>query len=174
MKTQGKLFYNNDDVLDYSFDEFQNYRLNVGYSFDYGGLLNNKTIKENILLPLHYHNELDAEEAEKRVEDYLARYMLEEFADLRPAMTPGYVRKLACVVRSLALDPEVLFLDGPTTAVDKERANILVNEIANSVQQGKVKIVIFTTTYESGFEAWKAKELDMSDFAQPHLYEVAA
>lgn len=159
----GQLFVNQLDVSDLSFEEFQGYRLNIGYTFDFGGLLNNRTIKENILLPLQYHMEVDFEEAEGIVEDYLARFKLLEFKDLRPAMTPGYVRKLGCVIRSLVGNPQILVMDGPTTAIDKERSQTLIDIVKEKLDKKEVKMVLFSSTYDGGFTEWNPKILRLED-----------
>lgn len=159
----GQVFVNENNVQDMSFEEFQGYRLNIGYSFDFGGLLNNRTIRENILLPLQYHNEISNEEAEDLVDSYINKFSLEEFGDLRPAMTPGYVRKLACVIRSLVLKPEVLVMDGPTTAIDHGRSKILVSLIKEKLENKEIKILLFSSTYEEGFSEWSPKTLEIKD-----------
>lgn len=161
-KWNGAFYFNDDDLNEMSFEEFQSYRLNLAYSFDHGGLLNNKSILENILLPLQYHNELSLEESQALCLEYLEKFDLIEFKDLRPAMTPGYVRKLACVIRSLTQRPQVLVMDGPTTAIDREKSQLLVDIINEKRLSGEIKILLFSTTYETGFEKWEPKTLKLS------------
>src|SRR3954463_3151040 len=48
----GKYLLNEDNVTDMTFEDFLTYRLGIGYTFDYGGLINNKSIEDNLLLPL--------------------------------------------------------------------------------------------------------------------------
>jgi ABC-type lipoprotein export system ATPase subunit len=161
-KWSGNYYFNDDNLNEMSFEEFQSYRLNIAYTFDHGGLLNNKSILDNILLPLQYHNELSSEEALKISLEYLERFELLEFKDLRPAMTPGYVRKLACVIRSLTQRPQVLVMDGPTTAIDREKSQLLIDIINEKRKSGEIKILLFSTTYETGFETWEPKTLLLS------------
>ena len=67
----GKFLINDDNVVDMSFEEFLPYRLMIGYTFDYGGLINNRTIYDNLMLPLLYHKLVDVEEANRRVMEVL-------------------------------------------------------------------------------------------------------
>lgn len=98
---QGKYLINNENVAEMSFEEFLPYRLSIGYSFDYGGLINNRTIFENIILPLVYHKILPYEEARLQVDGLLKRFELEKFRNQRPAHIPGRVRKVACLLKKL-------------------------------------------------------------------------
>jgi len=115
----GFVCLNDMKVSDMSFEEFLPYRLKIGYSFDFGGLLNNKTIFENLTLPLMYHKILDIESANKRVLEYLKFLAIDKYKDQRPAVVPGGVRKITCMLRALILHPDVLLLDDPSVGMNE-------------------------------------------------------
>lgn len=111
---KGKYFINDQDVNEMSFEEFLPYRLAIGYSFDMGGILHNRTVAENLLLPILYHKMMDQTAAEKRVMEALEHMGIQQYKDLRPSQVPGGIRKHVCVLRPLLMNPQVLLLDDPT------------------------------------------------------------
>ncbi len=69
--TYGKYMINGKDVGDMSFEEFLPYRLGIGFSFDIGGLINNRTLFDNLMLPIMYHDEMTFKEAQQWVTEIL-------------------------------------------------------------------------------------------------------
>ena len=161
--SQGSILVNGEDAMEFSFEEFTKYRFNIGYTFDYGGLLNNKTIKENITLPLQYHNEFHADEIEEAADWFLSYFDINQFANLRPAMTPGFVRKLGCIIRCLIVKPQVLVMDGPTAALDKIRSENLVRYIYEKFETTEIRMILFSTSYDGSFEPWSPKTLEIKE-----------
>lgn len=139
---QGKILYNDQDVSGFSFEEWASLRLRIGYSFDFGGLLNNRTLFENLLLPLHYHNALSYDEAILRVEELLEKFDLIKEKDLRPSEVTGSQKKAACVARSLVLHPEVLLLDDPTIGLKSATREALFSEVEEHMSKRNLKLVI--------------------------------
>ena len=92
--------------------EVQRLRARFGFVQGYGGLLSNRTIRENIALPLSVHGGLSVEDEERRLDEFLARFSLVPVANLKPHDMDGATRWRACVVRSLVLDPDWLVLEG--------------------------------------------------------------
>jgi phospholipid/cholesterol/gamma-HCH transport system ATP-binding protein len=146
----GKYILNNDNVTDMSFEDFLTYRLGIGYTFDYGGLINNRTIEENLLLPLTYHNLISRGEAKQRVENILRRFDLMKFKDERPAHVPGRVRKLGCLLRALVIHPEMLLMDDPSVGLGSDTTGVFVDVIHDLRKQGHLKH-IFVTSYDDKF-----------------------
>lgn len=120
MPQRGRYLINDMNVSDMSFEEFLPYRLKIGYGFDFGGLLNNRTIIENLILPITYHKILGYKKAEERALDYLGYLGLKKYKDQRPAIVPGGVRKLTCMIRALILHPELLLLDDPSVGMSED------------------------------------------------------
>lgn len=146
----GKYLINDENVMDMSFEEFLPYRLAIGYTFDYGGLINNRTVFENLMLPLLYHKLIDPLEAEKNVRDLIKRFELEKFKDERPAHIPGRVRKIACLLRSLVTDPQVLLLDDPSVGLGQDIALKFLDLIETHKKSKGLKHV-FITSYDEKF-----------------------
>jgi ABC-type multidrug transport system ATPase subunit len=149
MPTQGRFEINGENVLDMRFDEFLPYRLKIGYTFDLGGLLSNRTIRDNLLLPLQYHKLCSAQEAVDRVDYYLERFSLMKSKDVRPANVSGSVRKLACLLRSLLIEPEVLLLDDLTVGLSRPVVEDYWGCLEELRKGGKNHTIIFSSYDES-------------------------
>lgn len=146
----GKYFLNEDNVTDMSFEDFLTYRLGIGYTFDYGGLINNKTLEDNLLLPLTYHNLISRAEAKNRVTEVLKKFDLLKFKDERPAHVPGRVRKLGCVLRAIVTHPQMLLMDDPSVGLGSETTSLFVDLVHEMRDQGFLKH-IFVTSYDDKF-----------------------
>lgn len=148
---QSGFFYINDqNILDMSFEEFLPFRLSIGYTFDYGGLINNRTVYDNLMLPLAYHKLIPMEEAQKRVADIIKAFDIEKFAHERPAHIPGRVRKLACLLRALVMRPEVLVMDDPSVGLGQDTLYTFVDYLHKMRQEGALKH-IFMSSYDEKY-----------------------
>ena len=146
----GKYLINGDNVCDMSFEEFLPYRMEIGYSFDYGGLLSNKSLFDNLMLPLLYHKVLDRKEGEARVNEMFKIFDIAKYKDERPAHVPGRVRKIACVVRSMVMNPQVLLLDDPSVGIGQDGSYILADYIHKLRKEGHLQH-IFMSSYDEKF-----------------------
>lgn len=122
LPTKGNYFINDANIGEMSFEEFLPYRLSIGYGFDMGGLIHNRTLFENLILPLNYHKVLAVPEATERVMSYLREFNLIKYKDQRPSFMPGSARKLACLLRAVILHPQMVLLDDPTVGLPQDTA----------------------------------------------------
>lgn len=146
----GKYLINGENVVEMSFEEFLPYRLQIGYSFDYGGLINNRTLRDNLMLPLLYHKTVSSKEAKERVEEMIKTFDVVKFAEERPAHVPGRVRKLACLMRSLVMRPQVLLLDDPSVGLGQDSIYTFVDHVHQLRKDGFLNHV-FISSYDEKF-----------------------
>jgi phospholipid/cholesterol/gamma-HCH transport system ATP-binding protein len=157
--TKGRFLINDNNVGELSFEEFLPYRLNIGFGFDYGGLLNNRTVLENLMLPLTYHNLLSYKKSQERVQEYLDLFNLIEIQNKRPSEISGGMRKESCVIRSFLTNPEVLLLDDPTTGMSSEAKQILIRLINEKIKMGILKHVFVVTEDDHFLGEFPIKEM---------------
>lgn len=158
----GRLLINGENVSDLSFEDFLAYRLSMGYGFDMGGLLNNKSLYENLILPLQYHKICDNEEANERVNQAIDMFGMGIHKDQRPYAVPGSLRKLTCIVRSFLHWPQVVFLDDPLTGLKEDNINDLVYFMEESFATRGLRQVFFTSENSVLANKFNAEELLIS------------
>lgn len=147
--SRGQYLINGIDVSELSFEEFLPYRLAMGYSFDIGGLISNRTLFENLALPLMYHGEGSSDEISHWVSEVLEIFGISKEKDQRPAMVPGRTRKACVVARSLIMKPQMLVLDDPLMGLSKEMINSLMTLISIMQKHWGLKHIFIGTGHET-------------------------
>ena len=144
---QGHIYFEGVDITDKHVD-INKHRQKMGKVFQHFNLFPHKTIKENITLaPIKLLGK-SKEEADKRAMELLERVGLAEKADSYPSQLSGGQKQRIAIVRSLAMDPDVILFDEPTSALDPElTAEIL--KVLKELAAEKMTMVI--VTHEIGF-----------------------
>ncbi|MBF0309500.1 MAG: ABC transporter ATP-binding protein, partial [Magnetococcales bacterium] len=102
-------------------------------------------VKENIALAVDsVHRNLSRAERRQRVERYMAMVGLSHAGDRRPAELSGGMRQRVAVARALSMNPDILLLDEPLSALDALTRARLQDEIALIREQEKKTIVLIT------------------------------
>lgn len=95
-------------------------RKNTGFVFQDAGLWQNMSLYDNLALPLEFHYPERAEGAVRReIYAWAKRFDLNSILPLRPSTLSGGERKLISFCRAMILNPNLVFLDEPTTFVDR-------------------------------------------------------
>ena len=144
----GHYFVNELDVSQASFEEFIPYRLNIVYAMDFGGLLGNRTLYDNITLPIFYHKGSNMQERIDWVQGLIKIFDLETEVHSRPHAVRGAMRKAACLIRSVALRPQLLLWDSPTVGLDIDHRDRLVDLVKLGREQGWLEHLFVTTENE--------------------------
>jgi len=135
----------------------QEFRRTSGFMFQDAALWANKTIFENLALPLQFHRpELPAPAVRERILSDLAGMGLDGSADLRPAQLSMGEAKIVSFLRAVILDPQLLFLDEPTPSIDHLLLEKLLTRIRDMKQRG---CTIIAVTHDAHLTALIANHL---------------
>ena len=135
-----------------------------GVLFQGGALWSSMTLAENVALPLEEYRDLSADEIASLVSYKLSLVGLRGFEEFYPSEISGGMRKRAGLARAMALDPEILFFDEPSSGLDpitSRRLDDLILQLRDSLG---TTVVVVTHELLSIFAiADKAIFLDLDD-----------
>ena len=123
-------------------------RRRMGMVFQHFNLFANLTVKQNIMLAPVQLKIKTKEEAEAEAMRLLKLVNLEEKADDYPARLSGGQKQRIAIVRSLAMNPEVMLFDEPTSALDPEMVGEVLELMKELAAEGMTMVVV---THEMGF-----------------------
>ena len=114
----------------------------VGYMLQQDHLFEWRTIMQNALLGLEIHGKTNRETKEK-VERLLETYGLGEFKNHYPDQLSGGMRQRAALIRTLAVDPKILLLDEPFSALDYQTRLAMSDEVSTIIRkEGKTALLV--------------------------------
>lgn len=146
--TDGKIIFEGQDLTQISEKQLNNLRQKMGMVFQNFNLFPNMTVLGNIIAaPMKVKGQTQ-EEAEKKARELLDRIGLADKADQYPASLSGGQSQRVAIVRALAMDPEVMLFDEPTSAFDPEMVGEVLEVMKDLANSGMTMVVV---THEMGF-----------------------
>jgi phospholipid/cholesterol/gamma-HCH transport system ATP-binding protein len=128
-------------------------RTHFGYLFQEGALFDSMTVAENIMFPIQQHCAATSWRAmEETVKAKLAMVGLDGFQNYYPARLSGGQRKRVALARAIALNPEVILYDEPTTGLDPIRSDIINELILKLERELGVTTVAVTHDMKSAYK----------------------
>ena len=115
----------------------------AGYMFQTESLMPWRTALGNVMAGLEFRGTAPAE-ARALAEDWLRRVGLGDFGDRYPHQMSGGMRKRASLAQTLVLDPDIILMDEPFSALDIQTRQLMENELL-ALWQSKRKAVLFIT-----------------------------
>lgn len=115
----------------------------IGYMLQKDHLLEWRNIRKNILLGLEIQHKLTPTAIEK-AHAYLKQYGLEGFENARPSELSGGMRQRAALIRTLLLEPDLLLLDEPFSALDYQTRLLVSDDIGQIIRAEKRTAILVT------------------------------
>lgn len=121
----------------------ESYRKSIGFVFQNHNLFPHLTLKQNITLVLEKTRGMVKTEAENTAHKYLSLLHLEDQVNKLPKNVSGGQAQRASIARALSINPDIIFLDEPTSSLDP----ILTHEVLTAIEdlKGLGKDFIFVT-----------------------------
>jgi polar amino acid transport system ATP-binding protein len=125
-----------------------NLRQRMGMVFQHFNLFPHMTIMKNITLAPIQKGLMSKDEAYEKATSLLKRIGLWDKAEAYPNMLSGGQKQRVAIVRSLAMNPDVMLFDEPTSALDPEMVGEVLSLMKELAQAGMTMVVV---THEMGF-----------------------
>ena len=145
--TSGAIYFDGADLADKSVN-IDLHRQKMGMVFQHFNLFPHKTVLQNITMAPVALKKKTPQEARQQAMTLLERIGLADKADEYPNMLSGGQKQRIAIVRSLAMEPEVLLFDEPTSALDPEMVGEVLDLMRSLAADGMTMVVV---THEMGF-----------------------
>lgn len=143
--SSGEVYYRDRRIDNLDENELNKIRTRYGFLFQGGALFDSLSVTENIIFPIRQHCEIkDWAQVEDLVKSKLAMVGLDGFQNYFPANLSGGQRKRVALARAIALNPEVILYDEPTTGLDPIYSDVISELILKLRRELGVTSVVVT------------------------------
>lgn len=143
--SQGEVFLDGRPHRERTERELTKERLRFGYVFQGAALFDSLTVGENIAFPLRQNTRLTESQIQDNVADRLHEVGLPtSVARKKPAELSGGMKKRVGLARALALEPEIMLYDEPTTGLDPIMTDVINSLIAQTRERRPLTSIVVT------------------------------
>jgi len=143
--TLGRIVYDGRDITTLSDRELTQLRTRFGFVFQQAALFDSMSIADNVSFPLRQHRRQSREEMRRTVLQLLADVGLPDVvAAKKPAELSGGMRKRVGLARAMAMNPEIMLYDEPTTGLDPIMSDVINELIVRVRRQHPVTSLVVT------------------------------
>ncbi len=148
--TSGSVYFDSQRLTDLSDKELTRQRIRFGYVFQQAALFDSLTVAQNIAFPLRQHGNYTDQQIRDIVRDRLEEVGLSDMiVAKKPAELSGGMRKRVGLARALAMNPEVLLYDEPTTGLDPIMTDVINQLIIRTRDTKHVTSIVVTHNMET-------------------------
>jgi phospholipid/cholesterol/gamma-HCH transport system ATP-binding protein len=131
----GSVAFDGVDLAELEERELFPIRRRIAMLFQGGALFDSMNVFDNVAFPLREHTDLSEREIGERVAHKLSLVHLKDVESKMPSDLSGGMKKRVALARSLALDPEVVLFDEPTTGLDP-MTSATIGHLISTIQEG--------------------------------------
>jgi phospholipid/cholesterol/gamma-HCH transport system ATP-binding protein len=143
--TRGKVYFDDQDFSTLDPRQLSRTRTRFGFVFQQAALFDSMTIEQNVSFPLRQHTEKSPAEIRQVVLARLGEVGLpEDVLSKKPGQLSGGMRKRVGLARALALEPEIILYDEPTTGLDPIMSDVINELILGTRQHHPVTSIVVT------------------------------
>ncbi|MCC0784159.1 ABC transporter ATP-binding protein [Clostridioides sp. ES-S-0108-01] len=158
---EGRYIFDGTNVTNLSENERSIFRnLNIGFVFQQFNLIETLNVYQNVELPLIYNKTLKKSDREEIVKDKLDSVGLLDKLKQKPLQLSGGQQQRVAIARCLANDPQIIFADEPTGALDSETSREIMELLTKLNKQGKTIIMV---THDQDLTKYATKVIRLKD-----------
>jgi phospholipid/cholesterol/gamma-HCH transport system ATP-binding protein len=151
--TSGEVYFKDKRIDNMPEEEVDHVRTHFGFLFQGGALFDSLSVAENVMFPIRQHYKVtNWGEVKEVVQAKLAMVGLDGFQNYFPGKLSGGQRKRVALARAIALNPEIILYDEPTTGLDPIRADIINELILKLDRELGVTSVVVTHDMTSAYK----------------------
>ena len=139
----GEIWIDKEETSQFSEDQYLQIRRKVGMVFQQPALFDSMTVFDNIAFGLRRLEKLPEDKIKDRVREALASVHLSKIEDKYPPQLSYGMQKRTSLARTIALRPQVLLFDEPTTGLDPvttTAVNLLIQELSRKMQTTSIVV----------------------------------
>lgn len=140
----GEILLDGQDITKMTERELNEVRRRFGMLFQGAALFDSMTVGENVAFPLREHTEMPEADLKKVVKEKLRKVGLKDIENMMPADLSGGMKKRVGLARAIAMDPEIVLFDEPTTGLDPVMSDNIATLILDTQRDLKTTYIVIT------------------------------
>ena len=149
---RGEVWFDGKRVDNLFERDFMLVRRRIGFLFQQSALFDSINVADNVAFPLVEHSDKLAGEIRELTEQKLRMVGLPGIGDKMPGELSGGMRKRVALARAIAMSPEVILYDEPTTGLDPVRADVINQLILKLQRELQATSIVVTHDMHSAFK----------------------
>jgi phospholipid/cholesterol/gamma-HCH transport system ATP-binding protein len=149
---RGHVYVDGEDITHFRRKKLFEMRMRFGMVFQGSALFDSLTVGENVGLALQEHTDMSDDEIANVCEQKLRMVGMEGVSDKRPAELSGGMKKRVGFARAIAMEPECVLYDEPTTGLDPITADVINNLIVKLNDELDITSVVVTHDLASAYK----------------------